>query len=141
MDGYRFSVPYAVRSSDINAAGHVANARVLDYFQDGRAAYLAQVADRPERDVGGGLGLIIPEVRVQYRAEIFLGDPLEIGVRVDELRRTSFVMSYRIERRGEVVAEGTTPLVVFDYGSRRPAPIPETFREAVAAFEGLPIAV
>jgi acyl-CoA thioesterase FadM len=69
---------------------------------------------------------------------MFLGDQLEIGVRIEELRRSSFVMAYRIERNGEVTAEGTTGLVAFDYGKRKVQRLPEAFSRAATAFEELP---
>ena len=136
MEGFRFVMPYQVRISDINYGGHVSNAAVLSFFQDGRIGYLEQIGSFSEMDIGG-CGIILPEANVQYRAEMFLGDELRIGVRIEELRRSSFVMGYRIERQGEVTAEGTTALVAFDYSERKVRRLPEAFRQAVTAFEGL----
>lgn len=138
MDGFRFSTPYIVRVADVNYGGHVSNAAVLSYFQDARIAYLSRLGPFSELDLGDGCGLILPEAHVQYRAEMFLGEVLEIGVRVTEMRNSSFSMAYRIEREGRVTAEGTTALVSFDYAVRRPRRLPEGFRRAVAGFEGLP---
>ncbi|GAB4283106.1 MAG: thioesterase family protein [Deferrisomatales bacterium] len=138
MDGFRFTLPYAVRVGDINYGGHVSNAAVLNYFQDGRIAYLARLGPFSELDLGEGCGLILPEARVRYLAEMFLGDALTIGVRVDEVGRSSLTMSYRIEREGRPTAEGTTALVAFDYAARKPRRVPQGFREAVSRFEGLP---
>lgn len=135
MEGYRFTIPYAVRVADVNYGGHVANSAVLNFFQDARIAYLAHLGPYGELDLGEGCGIILPEARVQYRAEMFLGDQLEIGVRVQEVRNSSFVMAYRTEREGRLTAEGTTALVAFDYAARRPRRLPEAFREAVRRFE------
>jgi len=136
VDGFRFVMPYKVRISDINYGGHVSNAAVLSFFQDGRIGYLQQVGSFSEMDIGG-CGIILPEANVQYKAEMFLGEELQIGVRIQELRRSSFIMAYRIERQGEVTAEGTTGLVAFDYEQRKVRRLPEAFRQAVAAFEEL----
>jgi acyl-CoA thioester hydrolase len=133
MEEFRFNIPYTVRISDINYGGHVSNAAVLSYFQDARIAYLQQLGSFSEMDIGG-CGIILPEANVRYRAEMFLGDQLEIGVRIDELRR----LSYRIERNGEVTAEGTTGLVAFDYSQRKVQRLPEAFCRAVKAFEEMP---
>lgn len=135
MEGFRFTMPYTVRVVDVNYGGHVSNAAVLNYFQDARIGYLNRVGSFSEMDIGG-CGIILPEANVFYRAEMFLGDELEIGVRVDELRRSSFLMSYRIEQRGEAAAEGSTALVAFDYGERKVRRLPEVFRRAVTRFEG-----
>lgn len=139
MEGFLFSIPYTVRIQDINYGGHVSYAAVLYYFQDARIAYLSHLGPFTEMDVGEGCAIIIPEVHVRYRGEMFLGDRLEIGVRVREIRRSSVTMEYRIERGGEVAAEGETPLVTFSYQTRRPRRVPEAFRDAVASFEGLPV--
>ena len=139
MDGFRFTLPYSPRVQDINYGGHVSYAAVLYYFQDARIGYLAQLGPFSETDVGEGCALIIPEVHVRYRAEMFLGDRLEIGVRIREVRRSSLAMEYRIEREGGVTAEGETPLVVFHYRSRSVRRVPEALRAAVVGFEGLPV--
>jgi YbgC/YbaW family acyl-CoA thioester hydrolase len=136
MDGYRCTIPYTVRVADVNYGGHVSNAAVLSFFQDARIAYLRQLGPFSELDIGG-CGLILPEAHVRYLAEMFLGEALVIGVKVTELRNAAFVMAYRIERDGRPTAEGTTHLVAFDYGGRKPCRLPEAFREAIIRFEGL----
>ncbi len=138
MDNFGFVLPYRVRISDINYGGHVSNAAVLNFFQDARIGYLQQLGSFSETDIGG-CGIILPEAHVHYRAEMFLGDELQIGVRIEELRRSSLIMRYRIERQGTVTAEGTTALVAFDYRQRKPRRLPDTFRQAVIALERLPL--
>jgi len=135
MLGYRFTVPYSVRVADVNYGGHVANSAVLNFFQDARIAYLARLGPFGELNIGEGCGIILPEARVSYLAEMFLGDRLEIGVRVREVRNSAFVMEYRIEREEKPTAEGTTSLVSFDYETRRPRRLPKVFRQAMTDFE------
>ena len=130
MDGFPFSIPYQVRVVDVNYGGHVSNAAVLNFFQDARIAYLAHLGPYSELDIGG-CGLILPEAQVRYLAEMFLGEELEIGVRVTEARNSAFVLAYRIARDGAPTAEGTTNLVAFDYQRRRPVRLPEGFRQAL----------
>jgi YbgC/YbaW family acyl-CoA thioester hydrolase len=134
LDNFRFTMPYRVRIADINYGGHVSNAAVLSFFQDGRIGYLAAIGSFSEMDIGG-CGIILPEAHAQYRAEMFLNDDLLIGVRIESLKNSSFIMAYRIERAGVVTAEGTTALVAFDYQKRRPCRLPSVFRSAVEEFE------
>ncbi len=135
MTDFRFSIPYQVRVADVNYGGHVANSAVLNFFQDARLAYLKNLGPFSEMDIGDGCGMILPEAHVRYLAEMFLGDELEIGVRIEEMRNSAFVMAYRIERGGRATAEGTTALVCFDYGVRKPRRLPSPFRSAVESFE------
>lgn len=135
MEGFKFTIPYRVRIADVNYGNHVANSAVLNFFQDARIAYLDNLGGYSELDLGGGCGIILPEAHVRYRAEMFYNDALQIGVRVRGVSRSSFKMEYRIERDGEVTAEGETALVCFDYQKRKPRRLDEKFREKVLAFE------
>jgi YbgC/YbaW family acyl-CoA thioester hydrolase len=126
---------YAVRVADVNYGGHVANSAVLNFFQDARIGFLSELGGYSELDLGNACGVILPEAHVNYLAEMFLGDQLEIGARISRISRSSFVMEYRIERGGEGMAEGWTSLVCFDYQARRPRRLPEAFRKAVESKE------
>lgn len=136
MENFRFTIPYIVRIADVNYGAHVANSAVLNFFQDARIAYLKNLGDYSELNVGGGCGIILPEAHVRYLAEMFHGDSLIVGARISELKRSSFVMQYRIEREGEATAEGETALVCFDYLARKLRRIDAEFRQYVARFEG-----
>ena len=131
MEGFEFVLPYVVRVADVNYGGHVANSAVLNFFQDARIAYLGNLGRYAELDLGNGCGVILPEAHVNYLTEMFMGDDLEIGVRVSKVSRSSFVLDYRIERAGKVAAEGWTSLVCFDYQARKPRRLPEAFRAAI----------
>lgn len=137
MDHYNFILPYSVRVADVNYGGHVANSAVLNFFHDARIAYLAHLGPYSELDIGQNCGIILPEAQVFYRQEMFLGDLLEIGVKVSALRNSAFVMEYRIEREQIVVAEGVTQLVAFNYDERRPRRLPPEFRAAIMHYEKL----
>jgi len=135
MEGFRFSIPYVVRVVDVNYGGHVANSAVLNFFQDARIAYLENLGGYSEMNLGNECGIILPEAHLQYRAEMFLHDQLQIGVKIVEMSRSSFRMEYRIERDGEVTAEGWTALVCFDYQKRKPRRLDAEFCTKVEAME------
>jgi len=130
MQGLEFHHDYRVHISDINYGGHVANSAVLNFFQDARIAYLKHLGEFSEMDIGG-CGLIQLEAHVKYKAEMFHTDALKIWVGVSEIKRSSFELRYLIERDGEITAEGSTPLVCFDYARKKPRRLPEEFRAAL----------
>lgn len=132
MHDFSFQFSYRVGVADINYGGHVANSAVLNFFQDARIAYLASLGPYSEIDLGG-CGLIMPEAHVFFRKEMFLGDQLNIGVKSRDLKRSSWIMEYRIERGGELTAEGETPLICFNYQTRKSCRIPPEFRTVLAA--------
>ena len=135
MEGFNFTIPYSVRVVDVNYGAHVANSAVLNFFQDARIAYLKSLGDYSEMNIGNDCGIILPEAHVKYLAEMFLGDELVLGARVTNVSRSSFTMCYRIERDGEVMAEGETVLICFDYEKRKPRRLDAVFKEKVGAFE------
>ena len=137
MEGFRLTIPYRVRVVDINYGGHVANSAVLNFFQDTRIAYLKLLGDYSELDIGGQCGIILSEAHVRYQAEMFLDDELLIGARISHVGRTTLTMEYRIERNGDVTAEGQTVLLCFDYQKRRPRRLDPRFVEKIITFEGL----
>jgi len=130
MKGFNFYIDYCVHISDINYGGHVANSAVLNFFQDARIAYLRDLGEFSEMDIGG-CGLIQPEAHVKYKAEMFHNDVLKIWVGVSEIKRSSFELRYCIEREGEITAEGGTPLVSYDYTRKKPCRLPGDFRAAL----------
>ncbi|MFO7831973.1 MAG: thioesterase family protein [Desulfuromonadaceae bacterium] len=130
MQGFEFHIDYRVHIGDINYGGHVANSAVLNFFQDARIAYLKHLGEFSEMDIGG-CGLIQPEAHVKYRAEMFHNDALKIWVGVSEIKRSAFELRYSIERAGEITAEGSTPLVSYNYTRKKPCRLPEEFRAAL----------
>lgn len=137
MQGFKFVIPYTVRVVDVNYGAHVANSAVLNFFQDARIAYLKNLGGYTEMDIGNACGIILPEAHVKYLAEMFLSEELVVGVKVTNVGRSSFTMRYRIERDGEVTAEGETALICFDYEKRKPRRLDVVFREKIESFEGL----
>ncbi len=137
MQGFKFSIPYTVRVVDVNYGAHVANSAVLNFFQDARIAYLKNLGGYTEMDIGNACGIILPEAHVKYLAEMFLADELVVGAKVTSVSRSSFTMCYRIERDGEVTAEGETALICFDYQKRKPRRLDVVFKDKLASFEGL----
>jgi acyl-CoA thioester hydrolase len=124
-----FRVTFPVRIGDINYGGHMGNDRFLALFQDARLAFLASLG-ASEREIGEGLGLIMSEAHVAFKAEVFYGEELEVNVRVGGLQDTRFRLDYQVDRKGDgrTVATGYTLLVAFDYSRRRVSRLPEAFR-------------
>lgn len=138
MSAFRFFVPLTVRYSDLDPQGHVNNARYLTYLEEARIAYIQELGlwdGKSFLDVG----IIIAEARVVYRAAITLGQNLRAGVRTERLGNKSLTMEYILEDADSerLLATGSTVLVTFDYRQNQTISVPESWRRAITAYEGI----
>jgi acyl-CoA thioesterase FadM len=137
MSAAGFRARYPVRVGDINYGGHLGNDKYLLLFHDARIAFLTSLGVA-EKDIGGGVGLIMSEAHVRFLAEVFLGDELEVSVRPRDVQASRFTLEYGVTRTadGGAVASGYTTMVAFDYGRRRVARLPKSFQESLQALAG-----
>jgi len=131
MPEFIHSGSYTVVIADINYGGHVGNSKILDYFHNARLAFLEKAAQCSEMDIGDGLGLLLSESFVKYKAEIFHGEELDFFVCADKIRRSGFTLLYEIRRGDAVVAEGFTVMVAFSYEKRRVGRLPQKIRSSL----------
>ncbi|WP_376792688.1 acyl-CoA thioesterase [Thermoflexus sp.] len=132
---FQLAVPIEVRFRDMDAMGHVNNAVYFTYFEQARIHYLRHLAQLPPPLEL--FGMIVAEATCQYRAPITMGMPIQVWIRVAEVRQRSFIFLYKIERRdnGQIMALGRSVQVAYDYARGTPVPIPEPWRERFLQFE------
>jgi acyl-CoA thioester hydrolase len=133
VEGFPVVVPIQVRFRDLDALGHVNNAVYLTYLEVARAAYFSRL----EPNWVGKGHFILARAEVDFLRPILLQDPVEVGVRVVRLGRSSFDMEYLLLAAGEEAARGKTVQVWLEGG--RPAPLPQEVRARIAELEGRPL--
>lgn len=115
-----------VRFRDVDALGHVNNAAYLTYLEQARIAFLAPMgADQT--------GMILARAEIDFRAQVGFGDEVEIEVRPLRVGTKSFELGYTLRVRGAIVADAKTVLVAFDYSAGQAVPVPDSWRNALAA--------
>ena len=129
MEGYPFVVPVEVRFRDLDALGHVNNVVTLTYMESARIAWWIHVTGRDLRE----MSMILARTEIDYRSPATYGERLLVGVRCASMRRSSFVLEFRVEEQGtgRVVAEARKVLVHYDYAAGRSTPIPDDLRARV----------
>jgi acyl-CoA thioester hydrolase len=133
-DQYRHRTGVEVRFRDIDAFGHVNNAVVSSYVEQARVTYLTDVL---EVDPIGRMPLILAMIKIDYLAPIKFGDDVQVGSRVDWVGRSSIAMSHLLTaQEGRQLARSTSVLVTYDYNQSQPMPVPDGWRETLAAHEG-----
>ena len=119
-----------VRFADCDPLGHVNNAVYLTYLEETRFAHWRAEwgfgTTEPAPDIPG---VILARVEIDYRAQARYGDVLDIRLRVTSLGRSSFTYEYEIvDARAAVVATAKSVMVMFDYATQKPVPIPDRVR-------------
>jgi len=130
VESYPFVHRETARFRDTDAMGHVNNAVFLTYLEQARIAYLRSlgVLEGPLQ-----LAMILARVEIDFRAQAWPGEQLEIGVRPARFGTKSFDLEYEVRADGRVVAEAKTVLVGFDYVANNSVELPAEWREALVA--------
>jgi acyl-CoA thioester hydrolase len=132
---FKFSARTRVGFSDTDAQGVVYYGRYNPYFDLARVEYLRSLG-LLHRDADGQY--VMRANDVEYFAPARFDDEIEVYARVSRIGRTSVTYAfaaYKIPEDTLMVTAHQT-LVYIHGDDRTPLPVPETFRDAVSAFEG-----
>ena len=130
---YRHRV--ATRWMDNDVYGHVNNVEYYAWFDTAINAYLIAEGGL-DIHAGATIGLCV-ESHCEFRAAVAFPEEVEVGLRVGRLGRTSVRYELAIFRAGvaEPAAEGWFVHVFVGRADRRPTPLPEPLRAALARLE------
>jgi acyl-CoA thioester hydrolase len=126
VEAFDFVHRETVRFRDLDAKGHVNNAVYLTYMESARIAFMARASTDE-------LPFIVARIEIDFRAPLELGETVEIGVRAARFGTKSFDLEYELRAGGRLVAEAKSVCVGYDYETGETVPIPETWREQLAA--------
>ncbi|MEH6492022.1 acyl-CoA thioesterase [Halopseudomonas sp.] len=133
---FRFSCPLRVRWSEADLQGIVFNGHYLNYADVGVTEYYRELnAANPGRDDLSGNEFFAVKTLLEYRAPALFDDLLDIRLRVSRLGNSSMAFSVGIFRQETLLVEGEIVYVRADQQTRRPLPIPASFKDAIRQFE------
>lgn len=137
MTPFRFYYPIQVRYGDIDAQGHVNNARTVSFLEQARFMYLIETGLWDGKSFID-LGWIVADLHLTYLAPIFLRQKVRVGARAARLGNKSMTYEYLIEDEttGQALAKAETVMVAFDYHTQKSMPIPAAWREKILQYEG-----
>ena len=131
---FKFSASTRVGFSDTDAQGVVYYGRYMPYFDLARVEYhrhLDMLRTEPD-----DRQFVMRAMTVEYHAPARFDDPVEVFVRVARIGTSSVAYEFAAYLAGDVLAvTATQTLVLVDMAERRPAPVPDWWREKVRAFE------
>jgi acyl-CoA thioester hydrolase len=135
VDGYSFSTDVRIRFAETDAQGIAHHASFVVWLEVARVAYLARYAGGYQAIRDSGLEALTTEVVLRYHRAAAFDETLTVFTRCVDLRGARFTYEYRIERAGELVAEGHTRHAVVDRETYRPTRLPAWLAEALATAE------
>lgn len=124
---FLFSTVLPIRITDLNYGGHVGNDTILSLIHEARVQFL-HAFGFSELNMAG-VGLIMSDVVIEFKKELFYRTHLKAQVAASDFARAGFDLYYKltIEDKGSetVVAVAKTGMVCFDYAAKKVVAVPE----------------
>lgn len=140
LSGFKHTSYIDLRFADMDAFGHINNAKYLAYFEEARIKYLDDVV---QWNYGrSGQGIILARAEVDFRHPVHFKDKIIISTRCSRIGTKSFVLDYELatEVDGEKIisAVSSTVLVMYDYENKNSIYIPDEWKQAMRKYENNP---
>jgi acyl-CoA thioester hydrolase len=132
---FGFSTEVKVRFAETDAQGIAHHAVYLVWFEVARIEYLARFRGGYRELQAEGIEALTLDASVAYRATARFDDLLTIRARCGEIRGARFRFDYRVDREGELIAEGSTGHACADAQTLRPTRVPAWLAEEIATVE------
>lgn len=131
---FSFETVIPIRITDLNYGNHVGNDTILSILHEARVQYLRHY-DFEELDFAG-VGLIMNDVAVEFKNEIFYGEKIIASVTVGDISKFSFDVYYKLEKENNekriLVALAKTGMVCYDYTAKKVAVVPKEVQDRLA---------
>ena len=126
---FDFSIDIPVRITDLNYGGHVGNDTILSLIHEARMKFLTGFG-YTEIDFEGS-SLIMSDVGIEFKAELFYGDMVTAYVAIKDFSRVGFDIYYKLVKNSEetIIALAKTAMICYDYQNKKVVSIPAKARE------------
>ncbi len=124
---FSFETSIAVRITDVNYGNHVGNDAILSLIHEARMLFLKKHG-YTEMNLEGA-GMIMADVAIEFKAELFYGDELVVQVTAGDFSRVGFDLYYHLQKRVNdkrvTVALAKTGMICYDYANKKIVGVPE----------------
>ena len=124
-----FTAAIPIRITDINYGNHVGNDAIVSIIHEARMQWLTG-NNYTELNIDAA-ALIMADLAIEYKAESFYGDILQVAISIAEITKISFEIFYEItctrNDKNLLIAKAKTGMVCFDYEARKVTTIPQKF--------------
>ncbi|HEY0534914.1 MAG TPA: thioesterase family protein [Actinoplanes sp.] len=129
----RFIHDVPVRWSDMDAYGHVNNARFLTLYEEARVAMFFVGA----RKHGLGSfeeGIVIARHEIDYLRPVNYSEPVRVEIWISELRAASFTVSYELFDAGVLASRAKSICVPYNLAEGHPRRLNQAERDFLAPY-------
>jgi acyl-CoA thioester hydrolase len=138
LGDFSFSHSLRVRWAEADMQGIVFNGHYLTYADVGITEYFRAMGQAYSGETGvNGSDFFAVRTLLEYRSPARFDELLDVHVRIARLGNSSMQFLIGIYRGEELLVNGEIVYVHADQSTRRPSPIPASFRAAVIGFETL----
>ncbi|BFU46502.1 acyl-CoA thioesterase [Krasilnikovia sp. MM14-A1004] len=132
-DPHRFVYDAAVRWSDLDAYGHVNNARFLTLYEEARVAMFFTAA-RAEGFTSFEEGIVIARHEIDYLRPVDYGEPVRVEMWVSDLRVAAFTVSYELFDNDVLASRAKSVCVPYNLANGHPRRLTPQEREFLAPY-------
>ncbi len=118
------------RFNDTDALGHINNASVATWFEEGRRPIFEYFI--PDLDPKKW-NLILARIEIDYIAQGYYQKTTTIRTSVEKVGHSSFTLIQEAIQEGKVMSRGKAILVYFDYSAQKSVPIPDSLKNKLMA--------
>jgi 4-hydroxybenzoyl-CoA thioesterase len=128
-----FSTEFTARFSDVDPAGIIYFARLIDFFHRALEAYFDDHLHLPYAEMVQKQRIGVPVVRVEgdFFVPVAFGEKFSVQVVPQKIGRTSLAMEYTVFKKETPCAKFVITHVTTDLDAFKPIPIPEALRAAM----------
>lgn len=133
MNQFPVVVRFPVHWAEVDAMGHVNNARYFTWFESARMELFQRVG--LEIEGSPEVGPILAQTSCDFLAPVRFPADIEAGTRVSGFGRTSFTMEFGVAlaEGKQLAARGSGVVVLIDYRTGEKVEIPAELKAKLAA--------
>lgn len=117
-------ITFSIAWGDMDALGHVNNARYFDYFQEARIEWLRELDIKMTEQTGP----VVVHVACTYHKPVIYPATVTIRSLVTEVGNSSMVMEHSLYQDEVLMAQGLSKVVWVDYMQGKSVPLPPEMR-------------
>lgn len=136
---YPVTVEFPIHWGEMDAFGHVNNARFFTWFETSRIAFFQAVGIASQRQ--DAMAPILASAHCDYLEPVVFPVRLVVGARASKLGNTSLTLEHAVwpvQAPEQLFARGTSVVVLLNYATGEKVRIPDATRAAIAALQATP---